>query len=308
MMRRLVCAGLTVVLTVTASTAFASGAEQSNQGRSEAKTRFDRGERFFEVGDYPAALAEFEAAYRLVPRYEILFNIGVTQKKLFRWGESVRTFQKYLAEGGKKVSSERRREVDRELGDIRSLVAEVTVKVEGGEAEVFLDGQSAGKTPIKSNLLVSPGRHSVRATRPDFDPVEQTIEVISGVHLSITLAPKIHYQAPTIATLEIETLPTGASLSIDAKDVGKAPKRAVLEPGGHTLIADLKGYEKSRAEVFLTAGQTRPVRLELTALPEEVPWYRHWYVWTIVGVVAAGGAAGTFYATRAIPHDAIKYP
>ena len=58
--------------------------EPSESERQEAATRLERGVKLFESQDSAAPLAQFQAAYRIVPRYQVLFNVGVTEKRLFR--------------------------------------------------------------------------------------------------------------------------------------------------------------------------------------------------------------------------------
>lgn len=276
---------------------------QSETARQEAATRFERGVKLFEAQDYAAALAEFETAYRLVPRPQVLFNIGVTEKRLFRYNDAVRTLGQYLDDAGATVTPERRADVERELAEIRALVAEVSVAVPGPPAALELDGRVVGNSPLSGPLLVAPGQHTLRARRKGFVPAEETVSVVSGEKASVALTLVPVPTLPTTATLQLKSLPPGAALVVDGRDAGTAPWQGVLDPGGHELRATLPGYHATRQEVMLTAGQTRALTLELTPLPPPVRWYRRWYPWTIAAVVvvaAAGAGVGGWYATR--PH------
>src|SRR5262249_23112750 len=97
MRRKLASCLLLAVMLMTVSIARAD--EPSDRAKEEAGTRFERGVKLYEAQDYAAALAEFEAAYRLIPRYQVLFNIGVTQKRLFRYNDAVRSLKRYLELG-----------------------------------------------------------------------------------------------------------------------------------------------------------------------------------------------------------------
>jgi hypothetical protein len=273
----------------------------TDRQKEEAATRFDRGVKLFEAQDYAAARAEFEAAYRLVPRYQVLFNIGVAEKKLFRYNDAVRTLKRYLDEGKANVPSDRRAAVERELGEIRALVAEVTIKVPGLPATVDIDGRSRFETPLTEPVLLGPGHHVVHATREGDEPADKEFEVVSGerVEVALTLTPKP--KVPTTARLSVATRPPGAELIVDGKLAGREPWAATLDPGGHEIRATLKGYEKSRTELVLAAGQERALTVELVPLSPPPKWYKRWYTWTAVAVVAAGAVAagvGGWYATH----------
>ena len=283
--------------------AAAAHAEPAPDARQEAATRFERGVKLYEAHDYAAALAEFEAAHRLVPRYEVLFNIGVTDKKLFRYNDAVRALTHYLDEGGSFVPRDRRAEVERELAEIRALVAEVAVSVEGAPAAIEVDGRLMGTTPLDGPLLLAAGAHTLKATRAGCDAAERTIDVVSGEHVAVALQPRAIVVAPTTATLTLATRPDGAELVVDGRAAGRAPWSGTLDPGGHDVRATLAGHHPTRQEVMLTAGQTRTLTLELVALPPPLRWYKRWYTWTAaaaVVVVAVGAGVGGWFATR--PH------
>jgi hypothetical protein len=282
-------------------------APAADRKTQEAMARFDRGVLLYQGNDFSAALAEFEAAYRLSPRYPMLFNIGVTQKKLFRYGEAVRSLRRYLDEGGANVPPERRAQVEEELAQIRALVAEVTVRVEGAPADIDVDGRAMGKTPLDAPLLLAAGPHTVRAQRAGDEAAEKKIQVVSGEKLEVALELHAAPKVPTTAHLTIATQPPGAELTIDGRFAGKEPWTGTLDPGGHQVRASLKGYVDAKGEIVLSAGQERTLTLDLSLVPppaKHVPVYKKWWLWTIVGVVAAGAVAagvGGYFATRPQP-------
>ena len=51
-----------------------------------------------------AALAELSRAYELVPRHEVLYNIGRVEVQLGHPVEAARAYERYLAEGGDAVA------------------------------------------------------------------------------------------------------------------------------------------------------------------------------------------------------------
>jgi hypothetical protein len=269
--------------------------------RAEAGTRFNRGVKLFEAQDYSAALAEFEAAYKLAPAFQVLFNIGVAQKKLFRYNDAVRTFARYLKDGGDKVAPDRREAVERELAEIRSLVAEVTVTVDGMPATIEVDSRVVGETPLSDPLLLPSGKHTVRAIREGDLPASKDIEVVSGEKIEVALAPQPKPAVPTTAKLSLTSKPAGATLFLDGKSVGNKPWTGDVGPGGHEIRGELAGYQRARTELMLTAGQQRELVLEMMLLPPPKKWHQRTSTWVIAGLVVAGAVAASvagYYATR----------
>ena len=64
------------------------------------------------------ALAEFELSYRLRPNPRVLYNVGLAQKGLHRYGEAILSLERYLAEN-KDLAPDRVELVKKLLGEMR---------------------------------------------------------------------------------------------------------------------------------------------------------------------------------------------
>ncbi len=271
----------------------------------EAAARFDRGVKFYEQGDNLSALAEFQEAYKLTGQWEILFNIGVTEKKLFRYGEAIHTFAKYLTDGGTQIPAGRRAEVERAQVEIHASVAELTVTVTGAPAEITVDRLAAGTSPLVEALLVGPGHHEIAAHRTG-ETDAKSIEVVSGQHATIALDPKP--EVPKTARLTIATAPTGGALVIDHQPSVTAPWTAVVPAGIHDVTATMLGRIAVTKELQVIGGQDLDVRIDLVRVPEPTPIYKRWYVIAGAAVIVVGGAIAIYEATRVRTDVVIDYP
>jgi tetratricopeptide (TPR) repeat protein len=108
-----------------------------------------------------------------------------------------------------------------------------------------------------------------------------------------------------IARLEIVSNVDDATITVDSIRRGRTPMAAPIEvnPGPHELVASKEGYRTFRASFDARSGERlemRPVLESLTVVkivevPSRAPprpLYRRWWLWTVVGVVAVGAAAG----------------
>jgi hypothetical protein len=195
------------------------------------------------------------------------------------------------------------------------LPTAIGVKVAGGVsgAEVFVDGTSWGPAPIAPKV-VPPGRHQVVVKRQGYADYQKTVNVEAGKKLQLTALLE-----PTSGVLAIRTRPPGAQVLVDDKPVGVTPlANLLLPPGSYELRIKLPGYMDDVSRIAVRAGRDYPVQLELvpqphagdrpaavalspnpastSALPGPVaetqaeaphPWYKRWYIWAGVGVVAA---------------------
>jgi hypothetical protein len=101
----------------------------------------------------------------------------------------------------------------------------------------------------------------------------------------------------------IATNVEGATVVVDGNAVGTSPLAEPLElnPGGHALVASKEGYRSYRGTVVVSPGSEQRVDAKLESLVQvkivevprqdkNVPVYKRWWLWTIVGAVVGGSA------------------
>lgn len=260
--------------------------------RKDAATHYQRGISLYKEGNYSAALTEFRAAYEAVPTWGVLFNLGLCQRRLFQYGAAIRSFERYLAEGGKQVPADRRAAVDDELQQIRALTAPIAIIVKGpAGAKVLIDGEAAGVTPLTELVLLGPGKHLVRAEREGYAPAEKSLEVVSGQAQAVELDPK-SLNAP--GHVVIECSPAGTTVAIDADPEEACPLEADLAPGTHELVARAEGHALLRTEVLVQPAEPRTVRLTLVPSAAPARPFPTLGVTLLGGGVVLGGVGAVF--------------
>lgn len=145
----------------------------------EAGERFDRGVTFYDEGDFGAALAEFRRAYELTGHWGVLYNLGQVSAALNRNVDAVRCFEDYLESGGGEIDAARRAEVEQRLRELRSRLATLTVTVDVDGAEVLLDDEIVGTTPLPEPIYVAAGPHVVVARHPEHGSERRSLTLAS---------------------------------------------------------------------------------------------------------------------------------
>src|SRR5262249_49708450 len=113
--------------------------------QAEGRAHFRRGVDFFKEGDFRAALIEFKRAYALAPNYKVLYNLGQTSLELQDYASALRSFEKYVADGGREIPATRRTQVEAEVERLKKRVARVEVTTNVPDAEIFIDEVSVGR-------------------------------------------------------------------------------------------------------------------------------------------------------------------
>jgi len=178
-----------------ASSAGATNA--SGDAVERARAYYDRGLQLFAEESYDAALFEFERAYELAPSFKILYNMGRIQRQQNNYAAAIRSYERYLREGGPSIPADRRAEVEKELTVLRPRVAEITVKVNVDDADVYADdipvctatieSTCVGRSPLRAPILVNGGRHKITASKKGYVTGTSIISVVGADKLEVKL-------------------------------------------------------------------------------------------------------------------------
>jgi len=109
------------------------------------------------------------------------------------------------------------------------------------EADVFVNGIWLGMTPMGPSALPA-GEYLIRVSHPDHKSYESNHRVTkrSAPDFRAYLNKK-----KSFGTLVIKTIPQGASITIEGKQMGKAPLGPLqLETGKHFVELKMEGYDK----------------------------------------------------------------
>ena len=132
------------------------------------------------------------------------------------------------------------------------------------DAEVYLDGEMIGKTPlIRKALQVGPYSYELR--HPDHYPVSNSFVMEDNFKMEFT-----HEMRPMEAELTVLSRPSSASIWLNnIQQSQRTPAQIVLRPGRYLISVHSDGYLQSDEMVVLEANVPQTVRLEMT--PGNVP-------------------------------------
>jgi tetratricopeptide (TPR) repeat protein len=198
---------LALVLLLASAWAPSAGAEESGR---EAGKHFQRGVALYSEADYRAALVEFKRAYALSPNAAVLYNVGETEYQLQDYAGALITFEKYLGESSPLETH--RAEVESNVDVLKARVGHVTITTTPPGADVTIDDQAIGKTPLDKAVLVSVGHRRIIASMAGRLPVTRYVDVATDDNLSISL------QLPAQESAA-QTTATGASSSTASTEI-----------------------------------------------------------------------------------------
>jgi hypothetical protein len=255
-----------------------------------AREHFFAGVELYAGGDREGAVEQFVASFELRHEPVVAYNLGQVLKELRRYEEAVFWYQRYLTmteHSDVRATVRKRRVVTSLVRRLRRALVEVTIEVLPEGAEVRLDDRRVGTAPLEGPLLVSPGERTLRLSAEGYDTLEERLQVRAREPLTLEFS-----LLPTRSTLRVTTnLPT-ATIAVDGVPVGAGEVAQAVEQGSYVVEVNEPGYRPRRTAVQVADDTT----LHLELQPERRRAYQKWWVWTIVGVVVVGAAAGTTVA------------
>jgi hypothetical protein len=181
------------------------------------------------------------------------------------------THKEITVAGGTKES------VSLSLAPMQTLVAHATLRSPLPGADVFVDGQASGRTPLAQSLTLPPGDHTIELRREGYRTARQKLHLGDGATAEIELDPQ-EDRAAVLASggaLIVDASEPDPVVTIDGTDRGVDTESFKLAPGEHHLVVERGGFEPKEADAVVYAHKTSTVRVVLDPTPETRADYEH---------------------------------
>ena len=147
--------------------------------------------------------------------------------------------------------------------EMEPIVGDVTIS-STPEAEVFLDGELIGKTPILKKVL-QVGSYSYEIKHPDYYPVKNDFLMEENFKLEFE-----HELRPMESQLTVTSRPSSANIWLNnIAQSQRTPASIVLRPGRYLVSVHSEGFVQADSMVVLEANAPQTVHLEMS--PGKVP-------------------------------------
>ena len=183
-------------LAVNGLSLWAQPAEGNETEVARAIEHFRLAVELFHEGRLPEALAQFQAAYDTKPNWKVLYNIGQIQGRLGEYTDAVKTYERYLKDGGGAVPASRREIVREQLQRLRRRIGYVSIWTAPSGARVFIGKRSVGRSPV-GPVALPIGRHQVEVRDAQFESRSAVIEIASSRRTGVNLLLKRQTEEPS---------------------------------------------------------------------------------------------------------------
>lgn len=179
------------------------------------------------------------------------YRVSMSHDRYLPWQESFRV------EG---------RLIEQQLeAELRPAWADVTLASRPEGAQVLVDGEPRGRTPMTAELLQ--GRNAVTLKLEGYKAWQEELRVSAGEDRSLETIEL----EPADGLVFIRSEPSEANVTVDDEFRGQTPLEVALEPGQeHTIALNRNGYQTVRRQLRTEPDEERELRVTLEPITTPV--------------------------------------
>ncbi len=165
-------------------------------------------------------------------------------------------------------------------------------------AEVRVDNEVLGKTPLETSLTLVAGHHAVDLRRPGYSPAHREVDVGEGAtgEIQVDLAVDPSQLGTEGATLALDVSEAGADLTVDGEHKGVYREPLRLPRGPHHLTVMAAGFipvePQRRSRLRADQRRPRPARATPEKRAQVMSNARFHKTWGWIGVASGAVLAG----------------
>jgi tetratricopeptide (TPR) repeat protein len=152
-----------------------------------AKAHFNTGQIYYERGRFPDAAREFEEAYRLSKKPELLYNMGKSYDGSSDAARALFAYRRFL--DNVKQSPDRPWVTGR-VDQLSKIVGRLDITSTVNGSAVKLDGTEIGATPLREPVEVNPGSHDIEVAREGYSTWKSKVVASPGQLTTVSAEPK----------------------------------------------------------------------------------------------------------------------
>ena len=191
-----------------------------------------------------------------------------------------------------------------EMVAIEGLLAHIAVACRVPAADVLVDGERVGKTPLEATITVAPGAHQVEVRRQGYASATRAITLQDGARADVALDPTVDKSAlgRDGGWLDVRASESQAVVTIDGQELGLLAGPIQYPAGPHRLHLERGGFLAAERDVVIPVSGTITVPVLFEPSPDTRARYvssaqsRRVWSWVTIGVGAALAAGGVAFA------------
>ena len=256
---------LASLMVLSPALAFAQPAAPDAQARSA----FDRGIADVDAGRFANAVVAFEESYRLRPVAVVLFNLAGAYSRLGRHQQAIASYERYLAEGGARLPTDRLQSVRDRIAELRRGLPVVVLHIRPAPFTLTVDGRP--QTVTGDEIALDPGNHLLVVSAPAHAAQQREVQLAPGGRITWDAALRTEGTAGTpevgapVARVAVTPHPPATTASVASPAITSRwwfwTGIGAVVAGGTVLALGLTGaFDHTQAPVGGTAYDVSAIR------------------------------------------------
>ena len=256
----------------------------------DAKDAYEAATVLMNNRDCAHAIAKYEEAYDSSKDARLLFDIAICHRDLRQYARMQAMLVRYEQEDTALMTADQKADAEAAIAAIHNLVGTLHLSVNETNAEVSVDGELVGTTPLATPLILDLGRHLLAVKKPGFEPEERLFEIAGGNEMSLSIGLEHHVRP---ARLHVVAEP-GATIVIDERELARGSYDGALPPGSHAIAITEAGKKDYATRIDLADGEARTLQITLESERRAAIW-----PWLAGGAaVLVGAGIGGYFLFR----------
>jgi hypothetical protein len=246
---------------------------------------YETGRVLLSYHDDVGALVRFRRAYEQVHDARLLANMALCEDDLQQHARAATLYARALAEGEGLFTPDQANRLHELLAASRAAVARVHLAVSTPGAEIVLDGEVIGQSPLGSEVFVDIGTHHLRVTKSTYRTFERDIVVRAPGPLSVDAQLEVESHVGTLRIVSVDR----SAIAIDDHVLGTGRWQGHVSAGSHEVRITAEGMDTYRKKVQVAENETRS--LDVMLVPRHAPDAWLWAAGGTLAVITAITAA-----------------
>jgi PEGA domain/Tetratricopeptide repeat len=153
----------------------------------KARDLWYRGVDAFRAGNYEEARRAFAECYQLMPKSDVLRNLSISEIQSGHYVSAARHLKQLLAAPGD-LPSNVREEATSRLAQAEAQIGQLDIGVDVTGAEITIDGNVIGRSPLESNWYIEPGQHEIIISKAGYPIESRQVFALAGVAIPVQVS------------------------------------------------------------------------------------------------------------------------
>jgi hypothetical protein len=178
-----------VALILAACVALSTSVGRADSSDTEARRKlYEQGRAAMAADDWQAGYRLFYGLWREQPSYDVAINLGEIELHLGKYRDAAEHLSYGLGHLPPREKLDVARTAREGLAFAKQRVGTLKLSVVGAQAELRVDGELIGTSPLGHDVFVDPGSHQVEADSKDSGSVIRVVAVGAGQERTVELA------------------------------------------------------------------------------------------------------------------------